>query len=187
MRPTHRHRRTFCEPGHAHSLPFSCYHGYHFLAAEGTCRWLADAIDAARKKFEFQLWAYVFMPNHAHLVVLPSRERDDIAAIRTAIKSPVAKRAIKFLEEREPAWLPRITRRRGQKVERLFWQSGGGYDRNLDQPSTLLGNIDYIHMNPVRRGLAQSATDWKWSSARWFAGRKGTLLLPDPIPPDWLD
>jgi putative transposase len=91
------------------------------------------------------------------------------------------------LEEREPAWLPRITRRRGQKVERLFWQSGGGYDRNLDQPSTLLGNIDYIHMNPVRRGLAQSATDWKWSSARWFAGRKGTLLLPDPIPPDWLD
>jgi len=148
---------------------------------------LAGAIDAARKKFEFQLWAYVFMPDHAHLLVFPPREQHDIAAIRKAIKSPVAKRAVRFLEEHEPAWLPRITRRRGQKVERLFWQSGGGYDRNLDAPSTLLANIEYIHMNPVRRGLARSATDWKWSSASWFAGREGSPLLPDRIPPDWLD
>src|SRR5580704_4138475 len=146
MRSTRRHRRTFNEPGHAHALTFSCYHSYHFLAAERTCRWLAGAIDAARKRYKFQLWAYVFMPDHAHLLVFPSREQHNIAAIRKAIKSPVAKRAVRFLEEHEPAWLPRITRRRGQKVEHLFWQSGGGYDRNLDEPSTLLANIEYIHM-----------------------------------------
>jgi putative transposase len=119
------------------------------------------------------------------LLVFPSKEQHNIAAIRKAIKSPVAKRAVRFLEEHEPAWLPRITRR-GQKVEHLFWQSGGGYDRNLDEPSTLLANIEYIHMNPVRRGLAQSATDWKWSSASWFARGEGPLL-PDRIPPDWLN
>jgi putative transposase len=120
---------------------------------------LAGAIDAARKKLDFRLWEYVFMPDHAHVVILPSRKQYDIAAIQRAIKSPVAKRAIRFLEEQQPNWIPRITRRRGQKIERLFWQSGGGYDRNLIEPSTLRATIEYIHLNPVRAGLVGSASD----------------------------
>jgi hypothetical protein len=32
-----------------------------------------------------------------------------------------------------------------------------------------LGSIDYIHNNPVTRGLVEQATDWRWSSARWYA------------------
>jgi hypothetical protein len=28
--------------------------------------------------------------------------------------------------------------------------------------------IEYIHMNPVRRGLVKRAVDWKWSSASWY-------------------
>ena len=45
--------------------------------------------------------------------------------------------------------------------------------------------IDYIHRNPVRRGLVSEATDWTWSSAGWFAGKQPNSLAPDPIPPDW--
>jgi len=30
--------------------------------------------------------------------------------------------------------------------------------------------IDYIHANPVRRGLVAMATDWTWSSARFWEG-----------------
>jgi putative transposase len=29
--------------------------------------------------------------------------------------------------------------------------------------------INYFHQNPVRRGLVQRATDWKWSSARFYS------------------
>jgi hypothetical protein len=29
--------------------------------------------------------------------------------------------------------------------------------------------IDYIHANPMRRGLVASAEDWQWSGARWYA------------------
>jgi putative transposase len=50
-----------------------------------------------------------------------------------------------------------------------FWQEGPGYDRNLSSKETILAAIDYIHLNPVRRGLAARAIDWKWSSARWYA------------------
>ena len=148
---------------------------------------MADAINSARKKLDFRLWAYVFMPEHVHLLVFPARKEYDIARIRGAIKSPVAKQAIAYLEEHVPAWIPRITRRRGDDVERVFWQSGGGYDRNLVTPRTLLATIDYLHMNPVRRRLVRLAADWKWSRASWFAGKENVPLIPDRIPRDWLE
>ena len=43
------------------------------------------------------------------------------------------------------------------------------YDRNLMMPVVLTeAAIEYIHMNPVRRGLVKRAVDWKWSSASWY-------------------
>ena len=185
--PSRRHRRNYNEPGHAHELTFSCYHGWKFLSAERTCQWLADAIEEARTKFRFDLWAFVFMPEHAHLVVYPRELIYDIADIRKAIKSPVANRGIQYLEEHAPQWLPHITRRRGKRMERLFWQSGGGYDRNITEPKTLMKVIEYIHMNPVRRGLVERPEQWKWSSAAWFLGTGTPPLIPDPIPPEWID
>ena len=33
--------------------------------------------------------------------------------------------------------------------------------------------VEYIHLNPVRRGLVTRATDWKWSSVPEYAGVSG--------------
>jgi putative transposase len=167
------------EPGHAHELTFSCFHHYPFLHAERTCAWLADSINEARADHDFALWAYVFMPEHVHLMIYPRRPVYDIGVIRKAIKEPVARKAIKHLQEHAPHWLPRITVKRGARLERRFWQAGGGYDRNVWDPATLLAMIEYIHNNPVRRGLVMRAADWKWSSAGWFEGKNS--LKPDPI------
>jgi len=72
---------------------------------------------------------------------------------------------VAFLEKNTPQWLPKITRRRRGSRERVYWQSGGGYDWNIEEPGTLRTIIDYVHLNPVRRGLVARATDWRWSSA----------------------
>ena len=96
-----------------------------------------------------------------------------------AIKEPVGRKAIQYMRAHAPSWLPRITVKRGQRLERRFWQAGGGFDRNVMEPHTLLAMIDYIHANPVRRGLVSAAEDWKWSSAGWREGKNS--LMPDPI------
>jgi putative transposase len=93
---------------------------------------------------------------------------------------------MRYLEQNAPEWLTRLTRRRGAKTERLFWQSGGGYDRNIKTTRLLLTTIDYIHMNPVRRGLVEKAVDWKWSSAAWYVLGQPTPISLDAIPPAWL-
>jgi putative transposase len=180
------HKRNYNEPGHAHELTFSCYHGYEFLHAERTCEWLRDSLNAARTELDFDLWAFVFMPEHVHLIVHPHKPVYDIADIREAIKEPVGRHGVAFLRKEAPEWLVRIRVVKGTRVRHLFWQPGGGYGRNIDKPSTLLKMIDYIHMNPVRRGLVERAVDWKWSSAAWYEGNGESPILLDPIPPEWL-
>lgn len=184
---TRSHRRNVNDPGDAHELTCSCYQGYRFLTTDRVRAWLKDSLDAARTQVEFDLWVYVFMPEHVHLIVCPRRAVYDIAEIRQAIKEPVGRAAMKYLRKHRPDWLPRLTRQRGKRQERLFWQSGGGYDRNIKEPSTLMSMIDYIHLNPVRRGLVEHAIDWKWSSMAELEGVGSSPVRLDPIPPEWLD
>ena len=82
-----QHRRNYNDSGHAHELTFSCYKGYQFMKSERTCQWLADAIQHARIEWNFSLWAYVFMPEHVHLIVCPHDEHYDIARIRKSINN----------------------------------------------------------------------------------------------------
>ena len=83
-----------------------------------------------------------------------------------------------FLKKTDPAWLERLTARQpGGKVERHFWQPGGGYDRNIFSTKALMSVVNYIHANPVRRGLVEDPLDWEWSSARWWAGRRDDAKL----------
>ena len=64
------------------------------------------------------------------------------------------------------------------KTHHRFWQRGGGYDRNLVAPRTVHTQIEYIHRNPVRRGLCAKPEDWHWSSAADYAGfRLGPLMI----------
>jgi putative transposase len=183
----HHRRRSFDGPGHAHELTFSCYRRFPFLGAERTCRWLARAIDEARRRRPFDLWAFVFMPEHVHLIVRPSGPGSTTAATLKAIKQPVARRAFLHLEAHAPRWIPRLTRERNGRIERLFWQPGGGYDRNLVEPRALAAVMDYIHRNPVRGGLVERASDWPWSSAGWYEGEPRNDLRIDPIPPEWTE
>ena len=165
-------RRNYNTPGHAHELTFTCYRRIPFLSKDRSRQWLAEAVNAACDTHDFRLWAYVFMPEHVHLLVWPQKPDYDIAAFRRAVKSPVARKAIAYMAEHSPKLLEQITKPRGNRVERLFWQQGGGYDRNIDNPATLRPMINYLHDNPVRRGLVERAWDWQWSSASWY--RDGT-------------
>jgi len=150
--------------GHAHELTFSCYKNRPFLSRERTCQYLADAINASRVKHDFDLWAYVFMPDHVHLVIHPRQEEYSIGWILRSIKQSVSRRALEYLRRDNPDGLRLLAT--GQQDEPYrFWQKGGGYDRNITKVETLLASMRYLHNNPVRKGLAQTTNQWHYSSA----------------------
>lgn len=177
-------RRSFDQPDHAHELTFCCYKRFPFLKAAGrVCGWLANSIRRSRERRGFMLWAYVFMPEHVHLIIHPGENR--IASILKDIKQPVGREALRYLDARGSPWRERLTRIRGGRVERLFWEPGGGYDRNITEPTTLASMLNYLHDNPARRRLVARASDWRWSSSGWFAGTPLNELQPDPVPVEW--
>jgi len=192
MKPrAHRQRTKFktckrCnEPGDAHALTFCCFKRQALLNRDRRRTWFLDALDAARAKHAFDLWAYVIMPEHVHLLIWPRASVYSISDILSDMKQPVTRRAIKYLRTPAPGFLTRL--RDGQpggKVTHRFWQRGGGFDRNLFKPDAIHAEIEYMHGNPVRRGLVEHPEDWAWSSARYFAGRADVppALDVDSIP-----
>ncbi|MCX5675696.1 MAG: transposase [Planctomycetota bacterium] len=165
-------------PGHAHYLTFSCYQRRPLLLEEPPRRWLMESLVAARSKIAFDLWAYVIMPEHVHLLVWP-REGTPVSEILRLVKLPVAKKALLWAHRENPAFLAMMAAPvdNGETAYH-FWQRGGGYDRNLWSPADIREKIDYIHANAVRRGLAEHPQDWPWSG--WNAWH-GDGAAPVPI------
>ncbi len=168
------HRKTckrFNNPGDAHALTFSCFHRQPFLIKDRTRRWLIDAIDQARRKHQYHLWAYVIMPEHAHLLVWPTQAEYELSGFLRSVKQSVVRKALPFIRREAPIFLPRMEDRQPNgETHYRFWQRGGGYDRNLFEPSLVFKQIDYIHNNPVRRSLCEKPEDWYWSGAAEYAG-----------------
>src|SRR5262245_18898331 len=101
---THR-RRAYNDVGHAHELTFCCVDRYPFLRAERTCEWLADAINTARLEHNFEVWAYVFMPDHVHVLIHPLDEVYEMSRILSSIKEPVGRKAISYLRKHDSNWV----------------------------------------------------------------------------------
>lgn len=92
------------------------------------------------------VWAWVLMPNHVHLILVPSDEE----GLRRAL-SRVHRIYAGRVHER--------LRRTGH-----FWQGRFGCAAMDDEHCQVA--LRYVAMNPVRAGLARRAADWRWSSAR---------------------
>ena len=176
LRKTIRHYNI---PYHAHFLTFSCFQQLSLFSRERTKRWLIEAIINAKEKYRYALWAYVIMPEHIHLLVYPMLEKYNISLFLKTIKQSVARKAKHYLKENNPDWLNKLTVKRGPRNVFRFWQTGPGYDRNINSENELFEKIHYIHNNPVRRELVLTPQEWKWSSAGWYDGERDVMLPID--------
>jgi putative transposase len=106
------------------------------------------------------LAAFVYMPEHVHLLVFPLPGASGVDALLKAIKRPYSYRIKQLLIDANSPWLPKLMMRQRPGVTTFrYWQEGPGYDRNLKHPQAVESSIDYLHNNPVRQKLCVRATD----------------------------
>jgi len=184
MRLPHRKRRkVYNKPGHAHGLTYSCAGRLPLLSSDIVCHWIVEAIENARRRHEFDVYAYVIMPEHVHLLVKPRPARYNMSKFLYDLKRPVSRKAKTYLlSEGHTVWVERLTVLCAGKPTFRFWLPGGGFDRNVVHQQTLKNMAEYMHENPVRRGLVRSPLDWKWSSASFYAGESDVPLKMDALP-----
>ncbi|MDZ4658042.1 MAG: transposase [Bythopirellula sp.] len=178
--PGHRKTcRRYDNPGDAHFLTFSCFRRLPLLNYDRTRNWFLDALRLGQDRRQFDLWAYVVMPEHVHLIVLPL-DGTRVSAILTTLKRSTSNRALHWLRRHAPEYLPNLLDQQPNGDQHYrFWQRGGGYDRNLRSVRDIHEKIVYVHENPVRRGLVEKNVDWRWSSAAaWVTG------VNEPLPID---
>jgi len=121
---------------------------------------MATSLDRLRGRIPFALCAYCFMPDHVHAIVFPE-ERTTISDVMKRFKLGTFRRL-------------RIS---GQR-SRPFWQSRF-HDHALRTRGELDETLEYIHMNPVRKGLVREPQAWRWSSASWFTAGSGPIAMDE--------
>ena len=57
-----------------------------------------------------------------------------------------------------------------------------GYDMNIWSEKKRIEKVDYMHNNPVKRGLVAQSGDWPWSSWRFCYLEDTSILAMDRMP-----
>ncbi len=144
-------RETWNVPSHSHQLTFSTFHRKPYLRNDEICEFLARRINRAAENHNFAVLAYVFMPDHVHLLIHPLNEIYDMSKILKSIKQGPSRSA----------------KNRGL-IETDLWEEGPGHDSNISWERARQDSIAYIHNNPVRKGIVELGSQFRWSSANWY-------------------
>ena len=117
--------------------------------------------DAARRA-GVSVWSYCLMPNHVHLIVVPS----DPDGLRRTF-ADAHRRYTGFINAKH-RWTGHL------------WQ--GRYGAVAMDESHLAAAARYVALNPVRAGLTERAQDWAWSSTpALIAGEDDALVEVAPL------
>jgi len=133
----------------------------------GTARtrdYFVSILAEVRTKYSFQLIGYVVMPEHIHLLITEPGKGNP-------------SKVLQVLKQRVSRILLAKRRNSNHPAEQHFWQRRF-YDFNVWTGGKLTEKLEYMHMNPVKRGLVSHPKDWPWSSFSFYAdGQRGLVRI----------
>jgi len=95
------------------------------------------------------------------------------STVMQVLKQRTAKALLPRRRRRDPRQRELFT----NQPERSFWQARF-YDFNVWSERKRVEKLRYMHRNPVKRGLAESPEQWRWSSYRhYFLGEAGAVQV----------
>jgi putative transposase len=127
--------------GDLHFITFSCYRRQPFLGTPQARNVFISSLAQTRACFSFLLVGYVVMPEHIHLLISePANDTpsETIMSLKHRVSFGVGSPA-HFSD-------PRF------------------YDFNVHSAYKRREKLNYMHMNPIKRGLVRNPRFWPWSS-----------------------
>lgn len=171
-----RDRYTITEPGKPHFLTCTVMEWLPVFTRPAAVGILLDSWRYQREHEALQLYGYVVMENHIHFVAQAQRLDKCLAAF----KSFTARRIIDHLESSRAEYLLERFRfsKRAHKRDReyQFWQEGSHAELVFSE-AMMREKLEYIHANPVKRGYVDREEQWRYSSARNYAGESGLIEI----------
>ena len=113
-------------------------------------RLMIDVLEGSRRRMGFLLCGYVLMPDHWHALIWVAHPLT-ISQVIHDVKKVAARRLHERRGTEGPVW------------QHQFW------DRFVRNEKEFVARLDYMHLNPVRKGLVGKPEEWRWSSCNNFA------------------
>ncbi len=169
---------------HYHYLTESTYRRARIFDSDRFKQHFVRTLGDLRAELGFKIFAYVLMPEHCHLLIWPApmtnpsqimqklSERTANFILRSLRRNPASSWCQKMLKRFE---LPSTVH---HHAHYRVWNRRG-YDMNIYSDKKQNEKMDYIHNNPVARGLVAHPGDWPWSSWRFYYGEDGSILTMD--------
>jgi REP element-mobilizing transposase RayT len=138
-----------------------------------------DSLDFCQQHKGLEIYAYVIMSNHLHLLL-----RSERAALSNTIKEFKSFTAKKMLEamdmeaESRREWMLNLfefSAKQHKRNEKYQLWTHENHAEIVYSNLFIDEKIKYIHENPVRAGIVEKAEDYLYSSAKNYAGLQGVL------------
>jgi putative transposase len=147
--------------GDLHFVTFSCFHRLPLLGTKSARDAFVDKLEKIRTEMGFRLIGYVVMPEHVHLLIGEPLNGTPSAVLQK-LKLRVSLRMRKQREVGDGEQMPLPSDEKGAPPK-AFWQARF-YDFNVNTTRKREEKLNYMHANPVTRGLVKLPGDWPWSS-----------------------
>jgi putative transposase len=137
---------------------------------------ITDSLRFCREKKGLLLHAYVIMDAHIHMIITAP----DITDFMRDFKSFTGKKIVDLLEAENKSWLLKRLEffKKEYKIESLhqIWQEGF-HPQMISSEEMLQQKAEYLHHNPVRRGLVSLPEHWVYSSASNYVLGTGIIEI----------
>jgi putative transposase len=178
-------RRHFA-PGQLQFITSSTYRRTKlFESHRFRCDFVA-ALRELREETGFLLIGWVLMPEHFHLLIKPELA-ESTSRLMQELKKRTAQGIVSALTEnlghswRRKVWAGlRLPPTLHSESRHRVWQRRF-YPYGVYSGEKRLEKLNYMHNNPVKRGLVSSPEEWPWSSFRFYSLNDSTLLSMDRL------
>ena len=149
-------------PGYPHHITQRGNRRAQTFFEDGDYELYESLLSEAAQKAGAEIWCYCLMPNHVHIIIVPSDE-DGL------------RRTFADAHRRYTGYMNARMRTTGH-----LWQ--GRFGSVVMDEEHLAHAVRYVSLNPVRAGLVEQASDWRWSSVKaHLSGRDNELVKVAPV------
>jgi putative transposase len=159
-----------------HFLTFSCYRRLPLLGTIRARDVFVRELSKVRAEHGFRLVGYVVMPEHVHLLIGEPKKGTPstvLQVLKQRVSRKMRRRKKKSSDRQLRLGLPEAA-----EELRQFWQARF-YDFNVYSFGKVREKLNYVHANPVIRGLVEHPRDWPWSSWSNYAKNGRGLIAID--------
>ncbi len=137
---------------------------------------IVQSLSYCRQKKGLKLFAYVVLDNHVHFVA----SADSLSEIVKDFKSYTAREIIKTAKSDNRKWLLNqfkfFKKKYKKDSEYQVWQEGF-HPQIITSEKVFKQKVEYIHNNPVKKGIVEEVEHWIYSSAKNYLCDDGCIEI----------